>query len=588
MDIHHLLSAAVVLLAATAVATALFKRIGLGSVLGLLAAGVVVGPWGLAVTTDAEELRHIAEIGVVFLLFVIGLEMQPQRLWSMRRLVFGLGTLQVVFTGLVIGAYALLFAAPLKVALLIGLGLALSSTAFVMQMLSERGDIGTDYGRASFAVLLLQDIAIVPLLALVPVLAGVAAAAETGDPLWYQIVEVAAVLAAVVLVGRYLLPVLLRHLAVQRNREAFSVLVLLAVLGAAWMMDLAGLSQALGAFLVGMLLSHSEYRHQIEAVVEPAKGFLIGLFFLSVGMSIEVGLIVNDALTALQHVVVVIALKAAVLFGLCLAFGLGRSVAVQVALLLPQCGEFGFVLFGAAVASGLFTEATFNYLILVISITMVATPPLARLGAWAARRLAPPAGEPSADAGRTMDRHVIVAGYGRVGRVVCLMLEKSGVPYLAFDQDPDRVALGLAEGRHVHFGDIADPHVLDAAGVGRAAAVVVTLNDVKAAERLVTTIRNFYPYVQIHARAHNLTNRDELLAHGVSYAVPDTAEASLHLGQSVLDALGQTADDVETLLHELRRDGYHLIRLRVPAPTKAPGRRRRGRARAGTEAAAGE
>jgi len=579
MDIHQLLSAAVVLLAATAVATALFKRIGLGSVLGLLAAGVVVGPWGLEITTEVEELRHIAEIGVVFLLFVIGLEMQPEKLWSMRRLVFGLGTLQVLVSGAVIAAYALTFDVTVKAAILIGLGLALSSTAFVMQMLGERGDMGTEYGRASFAVLLLQDIAIVPLLALVPILAGVAAMAEAEDPLWYQFVEVFGVLAVVFLVGRYLLPVVLRHLVVQRNREAFSVLVLLVVLGAAWLMDLAGLSQALGAFLVGMLLSRSEYRHQIEAVVEPAKGFLIGLFFISVGMSVDVGLIMTDALTALRHVAIVLALKAGVLFALCLAFGLAKPVAAQVALLLPQCGEFGFVLFGAAVTAGLISDGTFNYLVLVISITMAATPPLASLGTWAARRLAPPTGEPGTEAGRSMDRHVIVAGFGRVGRVVCVMLEKAEVPYLAFDNDPDRIALGKAEGHNVFFGDIADSHVLDAAGVGRAAAVVVTLNDLKASERLVTTIRNFYPYVQIHARAHNLTYRDELLAHGVTHAVPDTAEASLHLGQSVLDSLGTA--DVDILLQELRHDGYALIRLRVqPGAASTKGRRRR-RAAAG-------
>lgn len=569
MDPHDLLAAAVVLLAATALTTALFKRIGLGSVLGLLAAGVLVGPWGLQVTEDVAELRHIAEIGVVFLLFIIGLEMQPEKLWSMRRQVFGLGILQVLVTGAVIAALELAIGEPIEVAILIGLGLALSSTAFVVQMLTERGEFASEHGRGAFSVLLLQDLAIVPLLALVPILAGDAADAEAdGLPVWVQALEIGALLVAVFAVGRYLLPMLLHRLAEQRNREAFAVVAALAVIGAAWAMDTVGISQALGAFMVGMLLSGSAYRHQIEAVVEPFKGFLLGLFFISVGMSIDVGRLWTEGLVVGGQVVALLAVKAAILFALCLAFRMSRPAAAHVSLMLPQAGEFGFVLFGAAAAAGLLSEAQYGHLILIISISMAATPLLAKAGDRLAAALAPPATDQQASAqwGAGMDRHVVVAGFGRVGRVVCLMLKRAGIPYLAFDRDPRRVELGRREGLDVHYGDVSNVHVLSAAGAGRAAALVVTVNEVAVAEKVVSSMRSSYPDVPIQARALDLNGRDQLLRLGVNWATPDTTEASLMLGQAVLEHLGMPLADAEDLAKDMRYDDYAPVR---PSPREA-------------------
>ena len=567
MEVHDLLAAAVVLLAATAFTTALFKRLGLGSVLGLLAAGVLVGPFGFEVTENVEGLRHVAETGVVFLLFIIGLEMQPDKLWSMRRQVFGLGTLQVLITGAAIAGLELLLGRSLEVAILIGLGLALSSTAFVIQMLSERGDFASEHGQSAFAILLLQDLAIVPLLALVPILAG-APTDTAGPPVWLQALEIAALLIAVFVIGRYLLPVLLHRLAAQRNREAFAVVAALAVIGAAWAMDKVGISQALGAFMVGMLLSGSAYRHQIEAVVEPFKGFLLGLFFISVGMSIDIGLLWDDGVAVIGEVVAVLAIKALILFLLCVAFRLSRPAAVRVSLMLPQSGEFGFVLFGAALTAGLIGDAQFAFLILIVSISMAVTPLLAKTGDRLAALLAPPAAvdEPSAEWAAGMDRHVIVAGFGRVGRVVCLMLARAGIPYLAFDRDTRRVALGRQEGLDVHFGDVSNVHVLSAAGIGRAAAVVVTVNDVAVAQGVVSTVRGAYPDIPIHARALDLASRDELLRLGVTWATPDTTEASLLLGQAVLEHLGQPTRDVNTLVRDLRSDDYARVR---PSPREA-------------------
>lgn len=570
MDPHDLLAAAVVLLAATALTTALFKRIGLGSVLGLLAAGVLVGPWGLQVTEDVAELRHIAEIGVVFLLFIIGLEMQPEKLWSMRRQVFGLGTLQVLVTGAAIAALELAIGEPIEVAILIGLGLALSSTAFVVQMLTERGEFASEHGRGAFSVLLLQDLAIVPLLALVPILAGDPAEAEPDAlPVWAQALEIGALMVAVFAVGRYLLPVLLHRLAEQRNREAFAVVAALAVIGAAWAMDTVGISQALGAFMVGMLLSGSAYRHQIEAVVEPFKGFLLGLFFISVGMSIDVGRLWIEGLVVGGQVVALLVVKAAILFALCLAFRMSRPAAAHVSLMLPQAGEFGFVLFGAAAAAGLLSEAQYGHLILIISISMAATPLLAKAGDRLAEALTPPGAadqQPSTEWAAGMDRHVVVAGFGRVGRVVCLMLKRAGIPYLAFDRDPRRVELGRREGLDVHYGDVSNVHVLSAAGAGRAATLVVTVNEVAVAEKVVSTMRSSYPDVPIQARALDLGGRDQLLRLGVNWATPDTTEASLLLGQAVLEHLGMPLADAQHLAKDMRHDDYAPVR---PSPREA-------------------
>lgn len=562
MDVHTFLPAAVILLLAAAVSTALFKRMGLGSVLGFLVAGVVVGPSGLGVSDDVETLRHFAELGVVLLLFIIGLEMRPAKLWSMRRLVFGLGTLQVLVTGVLIGGYFYLLGNPPKEAILIGLGLALSSTAFVLQLLAERGEMQTEHGQACFGILLLQDLAIVPLLALVPLLSDRPADTDSASFL-RDILLVSGALLVVIGVGRHLLPPLLRLMATQRSREAFSIIAMLAALGAAWLMELSGLSQALGAFLMGMLLSDSEFRHQIEAVVEPFKGFLLGLFFISVGMSMELELLAGAGALVLLHVPVILVIKSAVLIGLSRLFGLANAAALRVGLLLTQSGEFGFVLFGAAATAGLISHHSFGLLILVISVSMAATPLLARLSDWAAVRLIPGSDGREAPEDRIpgdLSQHVLVAGYGRVGRVVCMMLERSSIPYVALDRDPRRVAAGRLEGHEVHFGDVGSLEVLQAAGAGRAASLVVTVDETSTIERLVSTIRTFYPDMRIQSRVRDLADRDEMLKRGVSRAIPDSAEASLHLGEAVLETLGVAPDELDGLLHDLRRDGYALLR----------------------------
>jgi glutathione-regulated potassium-efflux system protein KefB len=380
VHLDQILLAILILLVVAAVAVALSTYVGLGSILGLLAAGVVVGPSGLAIARRVTELRHISELGVVLLLFVIGLEMRPDKLWALRRVVFGLGALQVVVTGLVIAGYALLTveAGP-DGALLLGLGLALSSTAFVVQILEERGDMNADYGTTSFGILLFQDLAIVPLLALVPILSDQVETAASA-PLAVRLVRVVAMLGAVLLTGRVIAPWLLDRLARQGHPQVFNLVVFIAVIGAALAMEVTGLSMALGAFLMGMLLSGSPHLHQIEAVVAPFKGVLLGLFFVAVGMSIDLGVLRTAGPFLVVQVLVVLVIKTVVTFGLCRLWRVPRAAAIRTALLLPQCGEFGFVLFGAAVTAGLVKPYGFAYAVLVISLSMAATPLLARLG----------------------------------------------------------------------------------------------------------------------------------------------------------------------------------------------------------------
>jgi glutathione-regulated potassium-efflux system ancillary protein KefC len=491
-----------------------------------------------------------AELGVVFLLFVIGLELEPQRIWAMRRTLFGLGTLQVLLTGLALASLGLATGRPWQAALILGLGLSLSSTAFVLQLLSERGETGTEHGRAAFSILLLQDMAVVPLLALVPLLAPTMPDIE-GPALGIRLLLIVGTLGAVVAFGRLVLPRAFAAIARQRSAEAFTVLAALAVMTAAWVTHQAGLSPALGGFVMGVLLSRSPFHHQIAAEITPFKGLLLGLFFISVGMSIDVGLLLEHWPRILGLVVALIVLKSLVIFSLCRLFGLRTAAALRTALIMTQGGEFGFVLFAAASAAGVMGRELLTTALLVISVSMAATPLLARLGDWLARKLPePPAPEPMVPS--SLDRHVVIAGYGRVGRAIGAMLEAAGLPYVALDLEPARVMAARRGGRRVFYGDASDPRLLDQVGTGRAAALVVTLDRPNAAERIVTSVRTFYPGLAILARAHDVEGRDRLERLGASIVVPETLELSLRLGEEVLRRLGIAEDAVGDATQTLR------------------------------------
>lgn len=574
MHIDNFLFSTVLVLAVASIAVALSGRLGLGSVLGLLIAGIVVGPHtpGPVLTNQVEDLRHFTELGVVLLMFLIGLEMRPARLWSLRREVFGLGSLQILLSAALIAGLEIWMDIPWKQALLTGLTLALSSTAFVMQILRERGEIASRHGQAAFSVLLMQDLAVVPLLALVPLLAEQPDLASP-SPWWRELTLVVGALALLWAFGRYLVPQSLEHLARQRNREGFLLVALLAVFLAAWAMQQVGLSMALGAFLMGMLLSSSRYHYQIEARVEPFKGLLMSLFFVAVGMSVEPAAILADPGYFLRQVLVILAAKLLVLFLLGLAFGHRLAGSLRLTSLLAQAGEFGFVLFGAAKAAQLIPDQTFVVAVSVISASLLVTPLLVSLGAAAAARLEPKLSGPKLPAltGEAPgDRPVMLAGHGRVGHTVAVILKSTGIPFIAFDKDPERVAKGKADGFPVYFGDVSDPSLWDAAGVERAALVVMTIDQPLVALRVVSHLRDAYPRVPVVSRARDLEACGHLLEAGAAYAFPEAVESSLRLGAQVLEMIGVPQENVDQLLHGVRQDDYVLI-SEEPGPGTAGG-----------------
>lgn len=565
MHLDSFIVSALLLLAVTSVAVALFRHLGLGSVLGLLVAGVVVGPHspGPYVTAHVEDVRHFTELGVVLLLFVIGLEMQPRRLWSLRRSLFGLGSLQILLTGIPIALYVSLSEASWGVSLLMGLTLALSSTAFVMQLLQERGEFASTHGKSAFAVLLMQDLSIVPLLAIVPLLSDTAAIAS-GIPLWEQLLILAAMFGVLAAFGLRVVPYALEWLARHGNREAFLLVVLLAVFLAAWAMHQVGLSMALGAFIMGMLLSGSRYNMQVRALVEPYRGLLMSLFFVAVGMSIDLGELADHPLEFIGHTLVLIAIKLAVLFPLALAFGYSRGDSVRMTFLLAQAGEFGFVLFGSALVLEVITEATFIMAVGVISLSMLATPILVRFGnalaVWLEGKEEEPTGDISDKQLRAVEERVLIGGYGRIGHTVATLLHASGIPFIAFDTDPERVAQGQANGHPVLYGEISNPELLAAAHAERALLVVITIDHAASALKTVSILRGTYPSLPIIARARDLEASARLLEAGATEAFPEAVEASLRLGSVALQMAGAPAEDVDLLIQGVRSRQYELVR----------------------------
>ncbi len=564
MHLDSFIVSALLLLAVTSVAVTLFRHLGLGSMLGLLVAGVVVGPHspGPYVTAHVEDVRHFTELGVVLLLFVIGLEMRPSRLWSLRRDLFGLGSLQILLTGLAITFYASLGVESWETALFIGLTLSLSSTAFVMQLLHERGEFTSSHGTGAFAVLLMQDLSVVPLLALLPLLSDTAPIAS-GGPLWEQLLILGGMFALLGVFGLRVVPFALDWLARHENREAFLLVVLLAVFLAAWAMHRAGVSMALGAFIMGMLLSGSRYNIQVRAHIEPYKGLLMSLFFVAVGMSIDLGELAGRPLEFVGHTAVLIGIKIVVLFPLALAFGYSRSDSVRITFLLAQAGEFGFVLFGSALVLGVIDEATFIMAVGVISLSMLLTPLLVRFGNELAcrheGRRNGSQGLPT-DVQAVLERQVLIGGYGRMGHTVATLLQASGIPFVAFDTNPERVEQGRAYGQLVLYGDISDPELLAAAHAERASLVVLTIGHTVDALRAVAHLRNTCPRVPVIARARDLEACFRLLASGATEAFPEAIEASLRLGAKALQMVGTPAESIDQLMQGARERGYELVR----------------------------
>ncbi|MCZ4279146.1 monovalent cation:proton antiporter-2 (CPA2) family protein [Kiloniella laminariae] len=547
------------LLAASVLAVLLFSRLGLGSVLGYLAAGAVIGPSGLALVTDADNMRHIGEFGVVFLLFLIGLEIKPQRLWVMRRLVFGLGGLQVAVTGVFLaGLIYLVLGVEAQTALIIGFGLALSSTAFGVQILTEKQQTTSNWGRISFSVLLFQDLAVVPLLILLPLLA--LGEMQFSVSMGFAVLQAMGIFISVLVVGRYAISPLLNAIAYSKSGDAFVATALLLVLGFAWAMELIGLSMAMGAFIAGVLLSESEYKHQIEADVMPFRGLLLGLFFMSVGMTFVPTSAWNNLGVVVLGALALVSIKAVVLIGLARLWRVPLSIAVKCGFLLSQAGEFGFVLFSLAQNLDLLPVGMMETLISVIVLSMILTPVMVKIAEKLARRLKSAASFAMETSDPIPERPVIIAGFGRVGEVIAGMLRAVDVACVAIDMDAARVARGRELGHSLVFGDASRPEILRAIGADRARLMVVTLDDHHMAEGVVRTMQRLYPEVPVHVRARDWGSADHLTALGASHAIPETVEASLRLGAAALKAAGVGEDERRALFEDLREEDYAKLR----------------------------
>lgn len=540
----------------------LFKRLKLSPILGYLGVGALVGPYSLGLLADAESVRHFAELGVLFLLFAIGLELSFERLRAYSRLIFGLGSAQVLVSTLAIGGIAYAWGNSAQVAVVIGLCLALSSTAMVMQVLTERGEIASVHGRASFAILLLQDLAVVPILILLGVLG-----AGDGENLWLGvgISLLKAILAVgfILVVGRFALRYLFRIVAGTHSVDVFTAMILLSVLAIALLTEVAGLSMALGAFLAGLLLAETEFRHQIESEIMPFKGLLLGLFFMSVGMSLDFALVMDKAVWVLLSVLGLIGLKTLIGFILGRLFGLSNIHALRMALYVSEAGEFAFVIIGQATLSyGLIANEIGQFMVIVAGLSMTLTPGLALLAAILGRLLSNPDGRAQAhsDEVEGLAGHVIIAGYGRVGQAVAAVLKTETVPFVALDLSAERVRTVRQESGFLYYGDATRPEVLKAMGVEHASLVLVTLDDAAAAGSVVECARRLWPELQILVRARDLDHADQLHDLGADAVVIETLEASLQLSGQVLQHLGVPAETVNDCLENIREYDYQQIR----------------------------
>ncbi len=525
-----------ILLATAVLLVPLSRRLGLGSVLGYLAGGALIGPSGLRLITDVGEIASVSELGVVMLLFLIGLEVRPQRLWVMRRAVFILGPAQVVVTTAALAVAGHVFGLPWPAAAVVGAGLALSSTAIVLPLLAERDLLGTASGRDTFAVLLFQDLAFIPLVAAVPLFAAGAAAPEHVS--WLALGRAAGAILAILVGGRFLIRPAFRAIGGARTPEVFTALALFVVAGSAALANAAGLSMSLGAFIGGVLLSDSEYRHEVQADVEPFEGLLLGFFFLSVGMSANLGLAVQEPGFFAAVVPGLMLAKTVVAFGLGRLGGQSNRVAARFALALPQGSEFSFVLFSAAITAGALTQAMFDRATLAIALSMAATP---LIFAASERFVVPRLGKtakPAYDAIQDDGAPVIICGFGRVGQIVGRVLRMRGIAFTALEQDTEQVEVIRRFGSKVYYGNPSRPDLLRAAGAEHARLLVVALDDMEQTLQVVEVARRTFPNLRVLARARNRRHAHLLMDRGVNRLVRETFHSSLRLSEMALEDLG--------------------------------------------------
>jgi glutathione-regulated potassium-efflux system ancillary protein KefC len=552
MDNHSLLFNAFVYLLAAVLAVPLSKRLGFGAVLGYLVAGVVIGPWGLGLIREAEAILHFAEFGVVLLLFAIGLELNPGRLWAMRKPILGLGAAQVIVTAAILTGIGIASGLNSSVAVVAAMGLSLSSTAMALQLINERNLLPTPAGHSGFSVLLFQDIAVIPMLAVIPLL-GVSTVDAAGSGFdWLALLQAIAVIVLIIIGGRFALRPVLRLIAATELREVFTAFSLLLVIATALLMQAVGMSMALGAFLAGVLLAESEYRHALESDIEPFKGLLLGLFFIAVGMSIDFGILLREPMLIAGLALGLVALKAIILFMLGRIYGLPARQLPLFALVLSQGGEFAFVLFGVAQSFGVFPATITDTLIVTVALSMLTTPLLMVFNdKFIAPRLdrtpAPPMDEME-DQGHP----VIIAGFGRFGQIVGRLLHANGIDATVLEHDPDHIETLRRFRFKVFYGDACRLDLLRAAGADSAKLLVIAIDDREGTLRLAELVRENFPHLQIISRAWDVAHVFELLEHGVCAYERETFEGALRLGEEALKKLGCTAWRAKQAAHRFR------------------------------------
>ena len=557
-----LLQAAVVFLLAAVLTVPLAKRMQLGAVLGYLLAGVIIGPSVLSLIGNPESVAHISELGVVLLLFIIGLELSPRRLWVMRKSVFGIGLAQVLLTGTVLGMLALfLFGQPLNRSIVLGLGLALSSTAFGLQNLAERKELTSPHGRLAFAILLFQDIAAIPLIAIVPMLSGSDQNVSAAQDVSYSLRALVSI-AIVVIGGRYLLRPVFRVVAKTKLPEVSTATALLVVMGTAWLMDLAGISMALGAFLAGLLLADSEYRHELESQIQPFKGLLLGLFFMSVGMGANLSLLLREPVAVLGFTVLLIAVKMPLLFMVGrMAGGLKKVCAIRLGLVLAAGGEFAFVVFKIGRDHGMFDSRLYDLLVLAITLSMFLTPLLLLVSTWLVRSKVQPVVVPQTYREIDADEpRVVIAGMGRMGQVVARILRAQKIKFVALDTSVETIELSRSfSGVPVFYGDPMRQEILSAAKVEQAEFFVIATDDADANIKTAELVHKLYPHIKIIARARNRQHVHRLMDIG-AHAVRETYHSSLEMSRHTLIALGLTQTQADARIHRFTLHDEQLLK----------------------------
>ena len=556
-------------LSAAVLAVPLAKALGLGSIIGYLAAGIAIGPWGLGLVSNVQDILHFAEFGVVLMLFLVGLELQPSRLWAMRRPIFGTGSAQVLGCAAVLFAAGWLAGLPWRISLVAALGLALSSTAIALQVLAERNLMRTSSGRAGFSILLFQDVAAIPILALLPLLGAAAGAGDdhSAGEVLLEALKIVGVIGAIVLGGRLLLRPLLRWIAKSRTPEIFTAASLLLVVGIAYLMVMVGLSMALGAFLAGVLLADSEYRSELEADIEPFKGLLLGLFFIAVGMSIDFGVLMRSPWLMAGILLGFLALKAVVIYTLAKVAGVPYQERPVFTLLLAQGGEFAFVVFQAAAGAQVFSAETASLLIGAVALSMLISPLLlvlmdrALLRRYAQLKTAAP---PAQEISEPQEAPVIIAGFGRYGQIVARVMLTQGIPTTVLDHSVEILEIARAFGYRVFYGDATRLDLLRIAGAEHARVLVVAVDDPEQSLKIVTLARKHFPQLQVVARARDLTHWNALRDLGVTLVQRELFESSLESARTVLELMGQSPTRAQEMTRRFREHNIALADRMYP------------------------